>query len=66
MNSTADVIGAWPPPPGVVPNFINPESVGYRLIVAAIMCPAIALVFLLLRLYTKLCILKKLLLDDYK
>jgi hypothetical protein len=63
MNSNP-IVGAVPPPPGIVPNFTNPESAAYRLIVGTIVCPAITLVFLLLRLYTKRYILKKLLLDD--
>lgn len=66
MNSTADIVAAWPPPPGVIPNFTNPDSIAYQLIIVAAICPAVALVFLGLRLYTKLRILKQLLLDDCK
>lgn len=68
MNSTASnlITGTLPPPPGVIPNFTNPQSIGYRLIIAAVIFPAIALIFLSLRIYTKRWILKQLLLDDCK
>jgi hypothetical protein len=66
MNSTAAIVGAWPPPAGVTPNFINPESIGYRVILAALLCPAIALIFTLLRLYTKRFLIKHLHIDDCK
>jgi len=57
-------IGAQPPPPGVTPNFDNPESKAYQVIIASVVSPAIALVFLLLRLYTKRYIIGKLNIDD--
>jgi hypothetical protein len=63
-NSTTDVVGAYPPPAGVTPNFTNPESIGYRVILAALLCPAIAIPFLLLRLYTRRFLIKCLHLDD--
>lgn len=49
----SDTVGAWPPPPGVTPNFINPESIGYRIIVVSVLFPAITIPIVLLRLYTK-------------
>ncbi|PMD37783.1 hypothetical protein L207DRAFT_586113 [Hyaloscypha variabilis F] len=64
MNSTS-IVGAFPPPPGTTANFTNPEYTGARLVVAAIVCPAIAIPFMLIRLYTKHFLLKRLHLDDY-
>ena len=66
MNSTAVVVGAWPAPTGVTPNFSNPESIGYRVILAALLCPAVTIIFVLLRLYTKHFLTKKLHIDDCK
>lgn len=57
-------VGAWPPPLGVTPNFINPESVGYRIIVAAVVLPVIAIPINVLRLYTKRYILGIVHMDD--
>jgi len=65
MNSTS-IVGAFPPPPGTTANFTNPEYTGARLVVAAIVCPAIAIPFMLIRLYTKHFLLKRLHLDDCK
>ena len=64
--SSADgaVMGAAPPPSGVTPNFDNPESIGYRLIVVAVVFPVLALCFLLPRLYSATFILKKWRPDD--
>ncbi len=65
MNST-EIIGAWPPPPGVTPNFENPESIGYQVIIAAFVCPAVAVLFVAMRLYTKKFIFNRFDLDDCK
>ena len=60
----SDTIGAWPPPPGATPNFANPESVGYRIIVVSMLFPAITIPITLLRLYTKRYILRVVHADD--
>ncbi|KAK0635966.1 hypothetical protein B0T17DRAFT_482035 [Bombardia bombarda] len=52
------------PPPGVTPNFDNPESISGRLIHAAAIWPIVTLPFVTLRLYTSGFILKKWHLDD--
>ncbi|KAH9204897.1 hypothetical protein DL95DRAFT_376665 [Leptodontidium sp. 2 PMI_412] len=53
-----------PPPPGVIPNFKNPDSQGYRGTLAiAIMFP-LATIVLLLRLYTRIVIVRKVGIDD--
>ena len=66
MDSTTVVVGAWPAPTGVTPNFTNPESIGYRVILAALLCPAITIIFVLLRLYTKRFLTRHLHIDDCK
>jgi hypothetical protein len=60
----AETVGAWPPPPGVTPNFTNPDSIGYQLIVVNVLLPAITIPLCALRLYTKRYILKTVHLDD--
>lgn len=61
MNSTADT---FPPPEGTTPNFTDPESIGYRVVIAAVFFPVLAIPFLLARLYVKYFIIKHLHLDD--
>jgi hypothetical protein len=61
---SSDTVGAWPPPPGVVPNFANPESIGYRFILVSVLFPTIAIPICGLRLYTKRYILRAINLDD--
>lgn len=58
-------VGAMPPPPGVTPNFDNPESIAHRVIIASVLGPVIAIPFCLLRLYTKQWILRQVGWDDY-
>ncbi|KAH6704201.1 hypothetical protein BKA61DRAFT_493526 [Leptodontidium sp. MPI-SDFR-AT-0119] len=58
------IIGAFPPPPGVIPNFKNPDSQGYRVTLAiAIMFP-LATIVLLLRVYTRMVIVRNVGTDD--
>ena len=47
-----DIIGAMPPPPGVVPNFENGESNAIHVILASVLCPAFALPLVVVRFYT--------------
>jgi hypothetical protein len=61
---TAEKTGALPAPPGITPNFHNPENRAYQVIIVSVIWPVIALTFLLLRLYTKRYIIGKLHLDD--
>ncbi|KAH6711945.1 hypothetical protein BKA61DRAFT_611860 [Leptodontidium sp. MPI-SDFR-AT-0119] len=64
--SAAVITGAWPAPSGVTPNFTNPEYIGRRIVIVALLCPAIAIPFVAMRLYTKRFIIERLHLDDYK
>ncbi|KAK4155678.1 hypothetical protein C8A00DRAFT_31521 [Chaetomidium leptoderma] len=65
--SSADgtIMGAAPPPPGMMADFENPESISYRLIIVSVVFPFFALCFLLPRLYSAAFILKKWHPDDY-
>ena len=66
--SSADgvVVSAAPPPLGVVPNFENPESIGYRLVIVSVVFPVPSLCFLIPRLYVAGVILRKWHTDDCK
>ncbi|KAK0104925.1 hypothetical protein ONS95_005188 [Cadophora gregata] len=64
MNSS-EVLGAWPPPPGVTPNFDNPDSIAWRVITAALISPVVSIFFVLMRSYTKRFIFHRFDWDDY-
>ncbi|KAK0622773.1 hypothetical protein B0T14DRAFT_425653 [Immersiella caudata] len=59
--SSADgsFVPASPPPPGVTPDFVNGESIAYRLFVVAILFSVLSLLFLSSRLFTAASIQKK-------
>lgn len=61
-----DYPGMLPPPPGVTPNFTNPDSMAWRLIVASVLCPVFATLFCLLRFYTARFVVRKIFRDDCK
>jgi hypothetical protein len=61
-----ETVGALPPPPGITPNFDNPESIAYRVIVAAVLGPVIATPLCFVRLYTRRYISQNPGLDDCK
>lgn len=65
MNSS-EIVGAWPPPPGVTPNFQNPDSIAWTVITAALISPIVAVFFVLMRSYTKRCIFNRFDWDDCK
>ncbi|KAL1840772.1 hypothetical protein VTJ49DRAFT_7727 [Mycothermus thermophilus] len=58
-------IPAAPPPEGVTPNFENPEWIGYRLIIVAVVFPVLASCFLVPRLWSAAFIIKRWHPDDY-
>ena len=66
MASTANNTypGMLPPPPGQTANLTNPESIGWQLILASVLCPVVALGFVLVRMYTARFIVQKMNLDD--
>ncbi|KAI9793317.1 MAG: hypothetical protein M1833_000762 [Piccolia ochrophora] len=45
--------GMIPPPPGITPNFVDPPSIAYRLIVLFVVGTFISTSFIIMRLYTK-------------
>lgn len=57
-------VGAMPPPPGVTPNFDDPESIAHRVVAISVLGAAIAIPVCLLRLYTKRRILRNFGWDD--
>lgn len=59
-------MGAAPPPPGVTPNFEEPEWIGYRLIIVSVVFLVMSVVFLVPRLYSAAFIIKKWHPDDCK
>lgn len=46
-------------PAAPIPNYDNPESIGYRLVIVAVVFPVLALCFLVPRLYTASHIIRK-------
>ncbi|KAL8966517.1 MAG: hypothetical protein Q9197_005932, partial [Variospora fuerteventurae] len=64
-GTTMEKIGVFPPPPGVLPNFENPEYRSAGIVpLAAILIPLTA-IFMTLRVYTKLRIIKIFGLEDW-
>ncbi|KAI1175953.1 hypothetical protein F4777DRAFT_548569 [Nemania sp. FL0916] len=58
-------IPSAPPPPGVIPNFVNPPSIApICRIVIAVTLPLMA-IFLILRIYVRVAVSKKLGIDDF-
>jgi hypothetical protein len=64
MNSTADFIGAMPPPPGVTPNLVDPAFNGQKIIIVGVAFPILMIPFLAARLYAKIFLIRKFHLDD--
>lgn len=64
MSSSAEIIGAAPPPEDVTPNFVNPDSIAYRIIIVAVFFPVLTLIFLGIRLWAASFILKRWRFDD--
>jgi hypothetical protein len=57
-------VGVVPPPPGVTPNFVNPPSTGYKVIITTVFTWALATLILCIRLYVKLRIIRMVKFDD--
>lgn len=58
------IVGALPPPPGVVPDFEHPESRGHLVIIATAILLPITTFVLALRIYTRVVIARYLGSDD--
>lgn len=58
--------GLRPPPPGVMPNFNQPESIGYKILITTTTCVPLSLFVLLLRLYTRRFIVRAMGAEDCK
>ncbi|MCJ1465350.1 hypothetical protein MMC07_003968 [Pseudocyphellaria aurata] len=54
-----------PPPPGVIPNFVNPESRAYETIITVTICLAFMMPFFLLRIYSRVFVTRSVGWDDY-
>jgi hypothetical protein len=61
-----EIVGALPPPAGVSPNFNDPESVGYIVIVTNTIFLPLASLILALRIYTRRVIVGGIYIDDCK
>lgn len=57
-------IGAIEPPPGVVPNFVNPPSIEYYTVLCATICLPLVTISVGLRMFTKVFVLHKVCIED--
>lgn len=65
MSDSNGVVGARPPPPGVIPDFENPEDAGRTSnLVGNIVCDAILVAVFVLRCYSKCITSRRILLED--
>lgn len=55
-----------PPPPGVTPNFTNPESRAWTVYVTSAVCLALTFILFAARMYSKFFVVKKRSIDDCK
>jgi len=60
------IVGALPPPPGVIPDFEHPESRGHLVVLATAILLPIATFILGLRVYTRVVLVRYLGSDDCK
>jgi hypothetical protein len=60
------IIGALPPPPGVIPDFDHPESAWYQNVIAIAVLFPLATIVLCLRLYTRVILVRYTGSDDCK
>lgn len=55
---------AMAPPPGVIPNFVDPPNLLHIFILVLTLCVSLPTIAILLRMYTKLFILRKVVFED--
>ncbi|KAI9784239.1 MAG: hypothetical protein M1816_000911 [Peltula sp. TS41687] len=60
----SEIVGAIPPPPGVKPNFLHPESREHTMIAVNVACLTIGISFVLMRLWTRSFITRSIGWDD--
>jgi hypothetical protein len=65
-SSNATMVGMMPPPEGVTPNITNPDSIGYRMLIIAILFPILCAPILAARLWSAAFIIRRWHLDDCK
>jgi hypothetical protein len=61
-----EISGVIPSPPGIEPNFEHPDSIGYRIIIASVVCWVTATLFVFLRLYSRRYVVRIIALEDCK
>ena len=66
MEANLSIKGAFPPPPGIVPNFTNPDYISGGIIPISAVFLTPSTLFLALRIYTRVHILRIFLADDCK
>jgi hypothetical protein len=66
MNSTSEPVPAFPAPPGVTPNFTNPESIASQIVLCTVLTLVFMIPFFALRMYTKKRILERIDPEDCK
>ena len=66
MPREMSTVGAIEPPPGITPNFKNPTSRSGQLLAANLACLIIASVFVTLRAYTHISLVRSVGWDDCK
>jgi hypothetical protein len=64
MDSSDFTTGVMQPPPGITPNFVNPESNAQEMYIAAVVPALVVIAIYLLRVYTSWFIIKRWYLDD--
>lgn len=57
-SNATHIVGGLRPPPGVTPNFVNPESLRKEWILSLVTCFFLPTFFIFIRVYTKLIIIK--------
>lgn len=63
--TNSEDLPALAPPPGVISNFVNPPSLGDRLTATLATCLSLSTIFVSVRIYTRLFIIKPLKWDDF-
>lgn len=57
-------LGLGPPPPGVTPNFANPESIFTRVLTSHLVTLSLACIFILMRVWTRVIVTRAVGWDD--